>query len=226
MRLLVLPVAVFISLLAAQVAQAHRASIEVNCEKATFNYSAFPSGQSIVNYVIKVDGGTYTDGSFSVTGPSASKTVPLSLTGNHTVYAKTTWTADGGGKAEATAELQCAPPPSPECPAGTSVYSEGPPLVCLKTETKTNTVTRTETVDRIVYVDKPVEVIVEKPVVVEKVVYKTKIKTKVKVKKVVKWRTKVKRVVKWMPCKKPRCKEGTTLIRVKGKYVCAIEGSG
>ena len=215
-RLLVVAAVSVAALVVTGTAAAHRAAVSIDCEKATFSYTAFPEGQSFASYVVKIDGGVYADGSFSVTGPSDTKTVPLSLTGSHTVYAETSWTADGGGKASASAELQCAPPPSPECPPGTSVYSKGPPLVCLKVETRTNTVTRTETVTV------PVEKIVEKPVFV----------TKWKTKRVVKWKTKVKRVVKvrrvvkWKPCPIPKCKEGTTLVRIGKRYVCAIEGSG
>lgn len=228
MRFLLVVAVAVAALVAAGSASAHRATVSLTCDEATFSYTAFPEGQSFASYVVKIDGGTYADGSFSVTGPSDTKTLPLSLTGSHTVYAETSWTADGGGKASASAELQCAPPPSAECPPGTSVFDKGPPLVCLKVETRTNTVTRTETVT--VPVEKIVEKIVEVPVekIVEKPVFVTKWKTKVK--RVVKWKTKrvvvVKRVVRWKPCPIPKCKRGTTLVRIGKRYVCAIEGSG
>jgi hypothetical protein len=228
---------VVMAALAVSPALAHTANVTPSCTGVSFQYDRFPAGQSSASYVVKVDGQTVADGAFTVTGPSSGASVPLDLHGPHTVYAETSWTADGGGKASASAQLECPPLPDPKCPDGTSVFSSGPPLVCLKVETRTETVTKEVPVDRIV------EKVVEKfgtpkcpdattevgrgdgSVVCERVVDRpvtvTKVVTRVVTKTVVRWKTKWKTrtIVKHKKC---GCPPGTVLY----KGHCAVQGSG
>jgi hypothetical protein len=106
-------------LLIAPAARAHEATIAVDCRAATFNYSGFPHGTSSAAYTITVNGGTVASGVFTITGPAGTFDVVLNLTGNASVTASTSWTADGGGSASATQSLSCGtptPPPPPPSP--------------------------------------------------------------------------------------------------------------
>ena len=211
MKRILLAATILLALAASNAANAHNGVVTVDCHNVTFAFTSFPTTPTAVTYTITVDT-TTTAGTFTVVGPAATKTVANELAGTHTVTAKAAWTADGGGKAEATVKLDCPVPPS--CPAGTSKIQDTP-LVCLK-ET-------TNTVERIV--EKPVEKVVEKivyvdrPVTVTKTVVKPVVRTVVKYRTVVKWRTRiVKKTVH-------ACPKGMVRFYSHG-WKCGAPGSG
>ncbi len=229
MRLTVLLVAALAALAFTTSASAHVATVTLDCTGATFNYDKFPAGDSPAAYTVTVDGVVAAAGTFTVTGPAAVKRVALMLGGVHTVTARTTWTIEGGGAAEATVKLDCPLPPT--CPPGTSKLDDNP-LVCLKTETVERVVEKTveRQIERLVW-GKPTCPAGYVPQAqgdgwVTCVITDIKVVTKTKVKKVpvIKWRDRV--VIKWREKRHPICvcPPGTRLWNGKCHY--KAEGSG
>lgn len=233
MRKVIALVVVAFALVAAQAAGAHNGTTSIDCSAVTFSFTNFPAGPSTITYVIKLDGTQTASGMFDITGPSATKTIPNQVTGTHTVYAKASWTADGGDKTEATATVTCAPPAT--CPEKTDTVVSTNPLVCLRTVTvttpapppttvtvfgKPNCTTGVETGRGdgtvVCTVTNTVTKTVPGPVRVKVVKVKVKGNT-VYVK------------VKWCPVPKPlQCKPGFHKVwdSKNKKYTCAVEGSG
>lgn len=231
------------ALVVAQTAGAHTGKISADCSAVTFTFASFPSGSSTISYVIKVDGTQTQAGSFAITGPAAVVSIPNKLApGTHSVYAKATWGADGGGFAEGTASVSCAAPP-PVCPEGTDKISDNP-LVCQKT------VYVDRPVEKIVYVDRPVEkvVYVDKPYwtpcpsdttteptqdgghICVAVTTKTVTQFVTRTKTIVKTKVHVRTVVKYRPCPKkpkpPACPTGLVRFHSASGWKCGVPGSG
>jgi hypothetical protein len=105
----------------ATVASAHVGTVTVSCQGVTFSYSGFTATQTTALETVLVDPATaaqtVTTRSFTFSGASATDTIPLSLSGMHTLLAYTTW--DGTG-ASGQQTLTCGSAfPAPPCPAGT-----------------------------------------------------------------------------------------------------------
>jgi hypothetical protein len=77
-----------------------------------FSYTEFPSGTNSASEKITVDGTPVVSKTFTFTGSSGTDTVAISPgSGTHTISASAEWTADGGGSASQTEQVNCGPPP-------------------------------------------------------------------------------------------------------------------
>lgn len=205
------------ALFATQIADAHTAQISINCNAVTFSYSSFPQGVSVAAYSVRVDGSTVSSGNFNITGPADSKVISINLSGNHFVSADTSWTADGGGSASASQDVQCgsSPPPPKQCPPGThpggqdgqpgndsSCVPDSPPPVIVPptcpdgtTQIGTNPLVCQKVVTEC---GKGATLVNGECTTPPKVIYKWKYKTKIvyryHTKIVYKWKTKIKKV--------------------------------
>jgi hypothetical protein len=77
-------------------------TVTFSCAAVTFKFSGFPNASNnTVIEVVYIDGAVAVQTTFTFNGPTASNTVPLSLTaGHHSIDARTRWNTNGakGGK--------------------------------------------------------------------------------------------------------------------------------
>jgi hypothetical protein len=100
-------------------AQAHHATVTVSCTEAVISYASFPHGSNTVHYVVKVDNTVAAEGDYTFSGSTATKRVPLTVYGDHSVAVSTSWNTNGvAGDDYAQKDVGCgAAPPPPVAPA-------------------------------------------------------------------------------------------------------------
>lgn len=117
--------AAVLGLIAPAGAQAHTAAIQIGCTptgaQVQFNWQNFPNQRNVVNADVTLD--SITDprsGKAGFQGTSGSLTLPVTVPADgkpHVIVATTSWTQDGGGRAQRTATCTVpAPPPAPPTP--------------------------------------------------------------------------------------------------------------
>jgi hypothetical protein len=81
----------------------------ITCKKVSAAFTDFPSGTQTVKFYIKKDNeSAFTSYTETFIGPNGTAYHELNLSGNHTVSAYATWTADGGGRTTTTTQyLSC-----------------------------------------------------------------------------------------------------------------------
>jgi hypothetical protein len=87
-----LAVALGLPLVMVTAASAHTGSVSVTCTGATFSYVRFPVGPTTITETVSIDGTQVASQTFSLTGPSGSDTVAITVpAGTHSVHSHAEW---------------------------------------------------------------------------------------------------------------------------------------